>query len=109
MNNLARALNYAHLEALERGQRVRVLPGMSELGWAGELNVLADDDSLLRKVPAMSRGARVVAPGLAAVDFDALGGLAQSGSMAVISYELGAINRSLVVCINGRVVQGRTC
>ncbi|MCY1395145.1 Type II transport protein GspH [compost metagenome] len=108
MHNLARALNYAHLEALGRGQGVQVLPSDSTQGWVGELDVEAADTVLLRKVPAMSHGAKVIAPGLGAIVFNSLGGLAQADK-AVITYELGSVTRSLAVCLNGRVVQGNAC
>ncbi|WP_166360346.1 GspH/FimT family pseudopilin [Pseudomonas akapageensis] len=110
MNNLMRALNFAHLEALDRGQGLRVMPSVAGEGWAGELKVSTlADGTLLRVVPPMTRGAQVVVPGVTAIVFNSLGGLAEPGNVVAMTYVQGSVTRTLGVCVNGRIVQGSTC
>lgn len=110
MNNLMRALNFAHLAAIDRGQGMRVVPSVAGQGWAGELKVQAvADDTLLRVVPQMTRGAQVNAPGVTAIVFNSFGGLAEPGNVVALAYGLGSVNRTISVCLTGRIVQGDKC
>ncbi|WP_077047073.1 GspH/FimT family pseudopilin [Pseudomonas sp. KK4] len=112
IGDLQRGLNYARLEAIDRGVTTRVRPTAGGSVWTGELSVYDSTGTpanVLRVVPAMSSGATLTLPsGVTAIDFNNLGGLSSSTAV-VISYVLGTQSRTLNVCLNGRILLGGSC
>ncbi|WP_192562450.1 GspH/FimT family pseudopilin [Pseudomonas gozinkensis] len=113
VGDLQRALNYARLEAINRGITTRLRPSAGGSVWTGELSVYDSTGTpanVLRVVPAMSSGATLTLPsGVTALDFNNLGGLAAPSTAVVISYTLGTQSRTLNVCLNGRIQLGGNC
>ena len=113
IGDLRRALNFARLEAIDRGITTRVRPTAGGSVWTGELTVydgIGTPANVLRVVPAMSSGAALALPsGVTALDFNNLGGLAAPTTAVVISYTLGTQSRTLNVCLNGRIQLGGIC
>ena len=113
VGDLQRALNYARLEAINRGVTTRLRPSAGGTVWTGELSVYDSTGTpanVLRVVPAMSSGATLTLPsGVTALDFNNLGGLAAPSTAVVISYVLGTQSRTLNVCLNGRIQLGGNC
>ncbi|PTT29622.1 GspH/FimT family pseudopilin [Pseudomonas sp. HMWF021] len=113
MGDLQRAINYARLEAIDRGVTTRLRPSAGGSVWTGELSVYdgtGTSANVLRVVPAMSSGATLTLPsGVSALDFNNLGGLAAPSTAVVISYVLGTQSRTLNVCLNGRIQSGGSC
>jgi len=113
MGDLQRAINYARLEAIDRGVTTRLRPSAGGSVWTGELSVYdstGTSANVLRVVPAMSSGATLTLPsGVTALDFNNLGGLAAPSTAVVISYALGTQSRTLNVCLNGRIQLGGSC
>ncbi|WP_433898530.1 GspH/FimT family pseudopilin [Pseudomonas sp. PSE1(2024)] len=113
VGDLQRALNYARLEAINRGITTRLRPSAGGSAWTGELSVYdstGTQANVLRVVPAMSSGATLTLPsGVTALDFNNLGGLAAPSTAVVISYVLGTQSRTLNVCLNGRIQLGGSC
>jgi type IV fimbrial biogenesis protein FimU len=113
IGDLQRGLNFARLEAIDRGVATRVRPTAGGSVWTGELAIYDGTGNLanvLRVVPAMSNGATLTLPsGVTAIDFNNLGGLSAPPTPVVISYVLGAQSRTLNVCLNGRILLGGNC
>lgn len=113
VGDLQRALNYARLEAINRGITTRLRPSAGGTVWTGELSVYDSTGTpanVLRVVPAMSSGATLTLPsGVTALDFNNLGGLAAPSTAVAISYVLGTQSRTLNVCLNGRIQLGGNC
>ncbi|QRK83578.1 GspH/FimT family pseudopilin [Pseudomonas granadensis] len=113
MGDLQRAINFARLEAINRGVTTRLRPTAGGSGWTGELAVYdstGNPANVLRVVPAMSSGATLTLPsGVTALDFNNLGGLAAPSTAVVIGYTLGTQSRTLNVCLNGRIQLGGNC
>ncbi|MHC8307384.1 GspH/FimT family pseudopilin [Pseudomonas sp. PB3P13] len=113
IGDLQRALNYARLEAIDRGVTTRLRPTTEGGAWTGELSVYdstGDEPKVLRVVPAMSSGATLTLTSeVTAIDFNNLGGLSSSSTAVVIDYVLGAQSRKLNVCLNGRILLGGNC
>ncbi|MGE8190163.1 GspH/FimT family pseudopilin [Pseudomonas sp. NPDC086278] len=113
ISDLQRGLNYARLEAIDRGITTRVRPTAGGSVWTGELSVYdgtGTPANVLRVVPAMSSGATLtLTSGVTAIDFNNLGGLSAPSTPVVISYVLGAQSRTLNVCLNGRILLGGSC
>ena len=113
VGDLQRALNYARLEAINRGVTTRLRPSAGGSVWTGELSVYDSTGTpanVLRVVPAMSSGATLTLPsGVTALDFNNLGGLAAPSTAVAISYVLGTQSRTLNVCLNGRIQLGGSC
>ncbi|WP_440973382.1 GspH/FimT family pseudopilin [Pseudomonas koreensis] len=113
MGDLQRAINYARLEAIDRGVTTRLRPSAGGSVWTGELSVYDSTGTpanVLRVVPAMSSGATLTLPsGVTALDFNNLGGLAAPSTAVAISYVLGTQSRTLNVCLNGRIQSGGSC
>ncbi|MBV7491783.1 GspH/FimT family protein [Pseudomonas sp. PDM30] len=111
--DLRRALNFARLEAIDRGNATRVRPTAGGVAWSGELTVYDGTGALanvLRVVPAMSGGATLaLTSDVTAIDFNSMGGLSSPSSEVVISYGRGAQSRTLTVCLNGRILLGGSC
>ncbi|NUU37228.1 GspH/FimT family pseudopilin [Pseudomonas sp. C2B4] len=113
IGDLQRGLNFARLEAINRGVTTRVRPTAGGSVWTGELSVYdgtGTPANVLRVVPAMSSGATLtLTSGVTAIDFDNLGGLSSPSTAVVISYVLGTQSRTLNVCLNGRILLGGSC
>lgn len=113
MGDLQRAINYARIEAINRGVTTRLRPSAGGSVWTGELSVYDSTGTpanVLRVVPAMSSGATLTLPsGVTALDFNNLGGLAAPSTAVTISYVLGTQSRTLNVCLNGRIQSGGSC
>ena len=113
MGDLQRAINFARLEAIDRGTTLRLRPTAGGSVWTGELAVYdstGNPANVLRVVPAMSSGATLTLPsGVTALDFNNLGGLAAPSTAVAISYVLGTQSRTLNVCLNGRIQLGGSC
>ena len=113
MGDLQRGLNFARLEAIDRGITTRLRPTAGGSVWTGELTVYdgtGTPANVLRVVPAMSSGATLtLTSGVTAIDFNNLGGLSSPSTAVVITYVLGAQSRTLNVCLNGRILLGGSC
>jgi type IV fimbrial biogenesis protein FimU len=113
VGDLQRGLNFARLEAIDRGMTTRVRPTAGGSVWTGELSVYdgtGTPANVLRVVPAMSSGATLtLTSGVTAIDFNNLGGLSSSSTAVVINYVLGTQSRTLNVCLNGRILLGGSC
>jgi type IV fimbrial biogenesis protein FimU len=113
ISDLRRALDFARLEAIDRGNTTRVRPTAGGGDWSGELTIYDGTGALanvLRVVPAMSSGATLaLTSGVTAIDFNSMGGLSSPSSEVVISYGRGAQSRTLTVCLNGRIQLGGSC
>ncbi|MFL1515842.1 GspH/FimT family pseudopilin [Pseudomonas prosekii] len=113
VGDLQRALNFARLEAIDRGVTTRLRPTAGGSVWTGELSVYdstGNPANVLRVVPAVSSGATLTLPsGVTAIDFNNLGGLSVPSTAVPISYVLGAQSRTLMVCLNGRIFSGGIC
>lgn len=113
MGDLQRAINFARLEAINRGVTTRLRPTAGGSVWTGELAVYdstGNPANVLRVVPAMSSGATLTLPsGVTALDFNNLGGLAAPSTAVVIGYTLGTQSRTLNVCLNGRIQMDGNC
>ncbi|UVL13455.1 GspH/FimT family pseudopilin [Pseudomonas atacamensis] len=113
VGDLQRAINFARLEAINRGVTTRLRPTAGGSVWTGELAVYdstGNPANVLRVVPAMSSGATLTLPsGVTALDFNNLGGLAAPSTALVIGYTLGTQSRTLNVCLNGRIQLGGNC
>ncbi|WP_347902096.1 GspH/FimT family pseudopilin [Pseudomonas purpurea] len=113
ISDLQRGINYARLEAMDRGITTRIRPTAGGSVWTGELSVYDSPGTpanVLRVVPAMSSGATLtLTSGVTNIDFNNLGGLAAPATAVVISYTLGTQSRTLSVCLNGRIVLGGSC
>ncbi|WP_085712185.1 MULTISPECIES: GspH/FimT family protein [unclassified Pseudomonas] len=113
VGDLQRALNYARLEAIDRGTTIRLRPTAGGGVWTGELSVYdstGTSANVLRVVPAMSSGATLtLTSGVTTLDFNNLGGLAAPSTAVVFSYTLGTQSRTLNVCLNGRIQSGGSC
>lgn len=113
IGDLQRALNYARLEAINRGITTRLRPTTAGGAWTGEITVYdgtGDLAKVLRVVPAMSSGATLtLTSGVTAIDFNNLGGLSAPSKAVEIDYVQGVQSRRLDVCLNGRILLGGNC
>lgn len=113
ISDLQRGLNYARLEAIDRGITTRVRPTAGGSAWTGELTVYDSTGSpanVLRVIPAMSSGATLtLTSGVTSIDFNNLGGLSAPATAVLFNYVSGAQSRTLSVCLNGRIVLGGSC
>ncbi|MGN2433495.1 GspH/FimT family pseudopilin [Pseudomonas syringae] len=114
VSDLQRALNYARLEAINRGVTVRIAP-TSGTAWTGDLQVYLASDTktpptALRTVAAMSSGGALVTnPNVAAFDFNNLGGLIAPASAVTMTYTRGSTIKTMSICLTGRIVLGGNC
>ena len=113
VSDLMRGLNYARLEAIDRGVTTRIRPKDASNVWTTDLAVYdgtGNGATVLRDVAGMNSGAAVgLNPVTSAIDFNNLGGLAAPGTAVVVTYVLGAERRTVTVCLNGRIVLGGSC
>lgn len=110
-----RALNYARLEAINRGVSVRVTPGASS-NWSGDLKVALASDTTnigtLKYVPALSSNSTLTpATATGYLEFNNLGSLVYPAAAVAFTYLSGSITRYVVVCPNGRAIlnNGNAC
>ena len=113
IGDLQHGLNFARLEAINRGITTRVRPTAGGSVWTGELTVYdgtGTPANVLRVVPATSSGATLtLTSGVTALDFNNLGGLSTPSTAVVINYVRGTQSRTLNVCLNGRILLGGSC
>ncbi|WP_434679658.1 GspH/FimT family pseudopilin [Pseudomonas sp. R1-18] len=109
VSDLQRALNYARLEAINRGVTVRVAP-VNGADWATQLQVVAiASQTVLRLVPALSSGGVLNSGGVAAIDFNNLGGLSAPALPVDLAYTRGSTTKLIKVCLTGRIVANGNC
>lgn len=110
VNDLQHALNYARLEAINRGVTMRIAP-VSGADWATELKVTrsSDTNTVLRTVAAMASGAAVGTGNVAAIEFNNLGGMVAPGAAVTMTYTRGSLTRTLNVCLTGRITSQGSC
>lgn len=113
IGDLRRALNFARMEAIDRGITTRIRPTVQGSVWSGELTVYDSTGSspiILRVVPAMGSGVTLTLPSdVTSIDFNNLGGLSAPATPVSFNYVRGAQSRTLGVCLNGRIVLGGNC
>ncbi|MGE8154268.1 GspH/FimT family pseudopilin [Pseudomonas vancouverensis] len=113
IGDVQRALNFARIEAINRGITTQLRPTANRDDWQGELAVYdgtGTSANVLRVVPGVSKGATLtLTSGVSSIDFNDLGGLSSVLATVLISYTLGAQSRTLSVCLNGRVLRGGSC
>ncbi|MBT2341079.1 MULTISPECIES: GspH/FimT family pseudopilin [Pseudomonas] len=113
VGDLRRALNFARMEAIDRGATIRIRPSVLGSAWSGELTVYDGTGTLaniLRVVPAMGSGATLTLPSdVTVIDFNNLGGLSAPATPVSFNYVRGTQSRTLNVCLNGRIVLGGSC
>lgn len=109
--DLARALNYGRLEAINRNQAVAVEPTDSNAGWAAGITVKQSaDGAVLRKVPAMSSQAAVAEENdTGSIVFNSFGGLSSPAQKVAFTYTLGGESKTVAVCMSGRIQVGAGC
>ncbi|MEG5264732.1 GspH/FimT family pseudopilin [Pseudomonas sp. JDS28PS106] len=110
VSDLQRALNYARLEAINRGVSVRIAP-TTGTDWTTELQVTlaSSAQTVLRKVTPLSSGATLVAANVAAVEFNNLGGMTSPASAVAMTYTRGSTTKVINVCLTGRIMVGSSC
>jgi len=113
IGDLRRALNFARMEAIDRGVTTRIRPTAQGSVWSGELTVYdstGNPANVLRVVPAMSSGATLTLTSeVTNIDFNNLGGLSAPATPVSFNYVRGTQSRTLSVCLNGRIVLGGSC
>ncbi|MFA1025669.1 putative Pillin [Pseudomonas syringae pv. helianthi] len=112
LSDLQRALNYARLEAINRGVAVRIAP-TSGTAWTSELQVYLVSDAnkkALRKVAAIGSGGTLVADNNAtAIDFNNLGALIAPTAAVTMTYTRGSTTKTMSICLTGRIVLNGSC
>ncbi|MBC3950412.1 GspH/FimT family pseudopilin [Pseudomonas folii] len=114
VSDLQRALNFARLEAINRGVNVQVRPNVDGAGWNTALKVVLSSnvtsDAALRVTAPMSSGAALAVPNVTLIEFNNLGGLSAPATAVAMTYTLGtAITKTVYVCLNGRIVSSGNC
>lgn len=108
-SELARTLNLARLEAINRSESVSVAPKVDDSGWEAELVIKLGDDTVLRNIPAMASGAVLAEDNDAvSVVFNSLGGL-EGDEPVEFAYTRGSSNKTIAVCLTGRIQTGAAC
>jgi type IV fimbrial biogenesis protein FimU len=110
IESVVRVFNLARLEAINRGQNVRVQPS-DDGEWASALTVMLDaDETVLRNVPALAAGAALEEEGDAgSIVFNGLGALQSPNAAVAFTYTRGDATRVVAVCVVGRVQTGEAC
>lgn len=110
--DLYRALNYARLEAINRGMNVRVRPQTANT-WTSQLNIQSVANGAvvdtLRVIAPMATSAVVLPNDLAFIEYSSLGALVVPASKFEFVYTRGSFSRTLGVCANGRIVPSGAC
>lgn len=113
VSELQRALNYARLEAINRGVSVQLRPSTDGAAWNTELKVVLSSatgtDNALRVIPAMSSGGTLVAANVTVLEFNNLGGLITPASAVALTYTRGSIVKTVNICLTGRITLGVSC
>ena len=105
VSDLQRALNFARLEAINRGVNMKVLP-TTGTAWTTELKVVVSSDANaipVRVIAPLSSGATLTTNNVAAIEFNNLGGLASPATAVAMTYTLGSNVRTLNIGLNGRI------
>lgn len=112
ISELLRSLNYARLEAIDRGLPIYLRPVAVDADWSRGLSIYQGDGpaaNVLRVVPAVSRGARLtLTSGFDSIVFNALGGVS-AAVPPVMTYMLGEQHRTIALCLNGRIAVDGEC
>lgn len=111
--DLYRALNYARLEAINRGASIRVTPSIAN-DWTSRLDIQvvnagAVTNPVLRVIAPMATAAVVTPKNIANIEYNNLGALANPVTAVAFSYTRGTYTKAIGVCANGRVILGGTC
>ncbi len=111
IESVVRVFNLARLEAINRGQNVRVQPIAEDGEWASALTVMLDaDETVLRNVPALAAGATLEEEGDEdSIVFNGLGALQSPNAAVAFTYTRGDATRVVAVCVVGRVQTGEAC
>ncbi|MEO4047227.1 GspH/FimT family pseudopilin [Pseudomonas sp. CAU 1711] len=112
VNDLAKALNYGRLEAINRSQAVEVVPADGQAtGWANGISIQqSSDGTVLRTIPAMSAGAQVMEENdIDSIEFNSFGGLSSPDKAVAFTYARGGQSRVVAVCLSGRIQVGAGC
>jgi len=109
---LYRSLNFARLEAINRGVSIRLVPAVANT-WTSAITVQVSGSSpvqTLRATSAMADAA-VITPSTAAsiIEFNNLGALTFPATAVTLAYKRGTYTRNIAICVTGRVVLGGTC
>lgn len=109
-SDLQRALNYARLEAINRGITIRIAP-TSAADWTSDLQVsdTKTNPTTIRTLSGMSSGATLGTGNVAAIEFNNLGGVSTPASAVTMTYTRGTITKTLYVCLTGRIVLNGSC
>lgn len=105
-----RALNYARIEAINRGVNIWVTPvtGLST-DWATPLNVMYGN-TVLRVIPGMTKNATMTpSAAITYIEFNNLGVMSNPGANLTLNYTNGTTTRTIGVCVTGRVVLAGVC
>ncbi|AIC22435.1 general secretion pathway protein GspH [Pseudomonas chlororaphis] len=112
ISELLRSLNYARLEAIDRGLPIHLRPAAVDSDWSRGLSIYQGDGpetNVLRVVPAVSRGARLTLTSeFDSIGFNALGGVS-AAVPPVMTYVLGGQHRTITLCLNGRIAVNGEC
>lgn len=110
VSDLQRALNYARLEAINRGMTIRIAP-VSGTNWTADLQVsdTKAKPATLRTLSGMSTGAALGTGNVAAIEFNNLGGVSTPANAVTMTYTRGTITKTLYVCLTGRIVLNGSC
>jgi type IV fimbrial biogenesis protein FimU len=111
--DLYRALNYARLEAINRGASIRVTPSTAS-DWTSRLDIQvvnagAVTNPVLRVIAPMATAAVVTPKNIANIEYNNLGALANPATAVAFSYTRDTYTKAIGVCVNGRVILGGTC
>ena len=113
IGDLRRALNFARMEAIDRGTTIRIRPTAEGGAWSSELTVYDSTGSsptVLRVIPAMGSGVTLtLSLEVTSIDFNSFGGLSALAMPVSFNYVRGAQSRTLSVCLNGRIILGGGC
>ena len=110
VSDLQRALNFARLEAINRGVNVQIRPSVDGAGWNTALKVVdLPTGTTLRATAPMNTAAAVNVPGTTLIEFNNLGGLSAPATAVAMTYTLGSITKTVYVCLNGRIVSSGNC
>lgn len=111
VNDLAKALSYGRLEAINRSQSVEIVPTDVGEGWVSGITIQqSSDGQVLRTIPAMSSGAEVEEENDAdSIEFNSFGGLISPAEAVAFTYTRGDQSRIVAVCLTGRIQVGTEC
>jgi type IV fimbrial biogenesis protein FimU len=111
--DLYRALNYARLEAINRGASIRVTPSIAN-DWTSRLDIQVVNAGVvttpvLRVIAPMATAAVLKPSNIANIEYNNLGALANPATAVTFSYTRGTYTKVIGVCLNGRVILGGAC